>query len=534
MFIGTSFKRNCSFLLLVLSFISGCTTVPEIPPEEQIKTHGLLIGTIHSKNAVGIKLKSSAGKSVLVNTQGAALNGKYISAWLEPGSYEIISIHSFSGLANNNVITVPKGSLPKVKIKVGEVVDLNHLIPYTSGSTQYTVIAVKRTHPFTPPVMQKQPLLFSGAEISSWTVSGPIAQSELIFGSTGQGFIVDMINNNSLSNQLGEADPVLTENSTHEEVFEHIKALSLPTTRITTTADGSAYFGTALGQVRYKQDGSWQYLDTGYIEAITAIDVSESNNITVALESGIILETTDRGKTWYKKYQFKDERFILDLRTIENNLVISTVTPLEGYDGLDMTPYSQFTPKISIYSLREEALNILHEETLAGMYTIGFRLYPPRIENIDSTLFFMISGNTAFRINTQTKQVTHITLPDRFTGMSVNKKKGFLVVWLAQGIFSNSFYSADLGDNWQSLPKPFQPHHVELKSTTEAYMWDKNAGLNSGWFEYNKMDVKNDKWSTLAEAPVTCGEILMNFKLNEHYCVMPNGTLKTFKNNSWN
>lgn len=515
------------FLLLIITLsVFGCATAPELPPEEQVKSHGLLIGTINLKNAVGIQLVSSKNKKVFVGTRGGIRNGKYVSAWLKPGFYDIVNFN-ISNSAFINAVKIPKGSLPQIEIKVGEVFDLNNIILHTSGERRYSIIVKERS---ALSAAFNLPQILDGAKYISWVVSSPVAQGTLVFGSTGQGLLVDAIVNYGQGTKLGELVQVLPENISHEQAFEQVKPFGLPTTKVVAAGDGSSFFGTALGQVRYKKGGSWRYFDTGFVEAVTAIDVSSLNSITVALESGIILTTKNFGESWKELYRFENGEYILDVRTIKNKLMISAVTVVEGYDRLIISPNKEITPKISVYSLSENVVDVLYEKVF-GLINIGtLDFFPPNIESIGDVMFFSIPFvNELVRINSQTKRVSDLVLPKKITGMSVSEDESYVTIWLAQGVFSNAFYSTDFGESWNKLPKPpYLPKHIELKSEGEAYMWS-----TSGAYEYQEMDVQNRTWSKLAKSPKSCINLLTNYELNEHYCVLPSGSLKTFKAGVW-
>lgn len=532
---SVSFRKNCKliFLVLIFSVISGCAAVPEIPPEKQITTRGLLIGTMYLKDVAGIGLESSDGKSIFIGTHQKELNSRYIAEWVDPGEYKVVNIQQF-GISNKNIIAVPEGSFPKIEVKLGEVVDLNNLIGFSLGEGQYTIISAKRTHPFVPPLLQNNPELFDGINVVPWTASGPISQSEIKFGSTGSGLIIDLLVENELMSALGNASTLSLKNITHKKAIELIKPLSTPTTRISSAPDGTPYFGTALGQIRYKKGEQWSYLDTGYIDSITAIYVVSSNNITVGLASGLILETTDGGKSWRKIYKYNNDSFIVDLHVIEGELFISTIDILEGNSNVDYPPIRSFTPIISMSTLHDGKLNKFHTENLPTSNSLMLKLSPPLFEYINDYLFVMWPAKKAFRVNIKTKEVSQISVPEIFTDASVNKEKGYLTVWSAGGIFSDALYSKDFGDTWFNLPKPgFRTNHIELKSPKEAYMLSERG--------YSEVNIESDKWVDKFDDLNECNQVdnyvLVNMPQKEYYCVMSNGSLKTFrpfKDNHWN
>ncbi len=112
-------------------------------------SHGYVVGSVHSDMSLGLTLKSANGKEVLLPADLSLLSAKGVGGWVPAGSYEIVSLINRS-IVGNDVISIPKNSLPKIEVKAGHITDINHLIPVNLGKGKQAVLSIARKEPFTP------------------------------------------------------------------------------------------------------------------------------------------------------------------------------------------------------------------------------------------------------------------------------------------------------------------------------------------------------------------------------------------------
>ncbi len=517
------------FISQILILLAACTTTPVKPVSEMVISNGLVIGSIHAEDAVGLVFVSDSGKKSILYAINGYAPTKEISGWLAPGEYSITQFLT-RGPVNNNRIAIPKGSLPTINVKAGEIVDLNHLIPFTLGAGMYTFVSKVRKGKVDHKMLSENADLFADTPIKSWVAKGKVIQSKIAFGSSGQGALIDLIINSGMKKMQGNQINPLSHDATHEDAYPVIKALSQPSTDLITDENGNSYFGTILGQIRYKTNGEWGSIDTGHLEAVVALDVSYST-ITAGLESGKIIESKDEGKTFKQIFDIVYPEIVMDIRTISNTRVIGAWDPeAQNSQTKRSYPYN-IIPAVSLY--KEKNSNFEKINTVHGTKVIGYN-YKPDIENIGEDIFIAFPPKTIYKVNLNSSATNKLILTKTFSGVAVNQDKNLLNTWLAKGMFSNAMYSDDLGTNWLPLPKPpFQPTHIHLNSATDAYMWESTIGVTTTAFALNKMSHSAKKWKEITKSTSDCRKILMNFNQDEHYCVLPSGGLKTFINNEW-
>lgn len=523
------FKSFSVYTLLML-FLVGCATNAVKSPADMAVSHGYVVGSVHSDMSLGLTLKSANGKEVFLPADLSLLSAKGVGGWVPAGSYEIVNLINRS-IVGNDVISIRKDSLPKIEVKSGHITDINHLIPVNLGEGKQTVLSIARKEPFTPYVAEANSDLFSGKAPISWVAEGELAESTLKMGGSGQGLIIDWIIHAGRRSQQAEQLDLLSQVKTHEDAFDLIKAYRQPSTALLIDHEGNSYFGTQTGQVRFKKAEIWGVMDTGYLDAVIALDIRSDGTITVGLDSGKLIQSSDNGKNWNLKYQLPKNELFFGIKSFPGKQFVATWIP-DANSGVYLSHVGQkINPVMKLYEVQGDLLTEVLQMKGKEAYGCCFR---PIFAGTKKALYLAMPADQIQVYDVESSSGRFLKLQKPFSGFWVNDEESFMTVWLAGGMFSTAFFSDDQGASWKSLPKPpYQPRHIYLDGAQSGLMWSLAIGLNSASFKLDKLDSAKNTWQEITKSETDCLHLLPNFTKREYFCILDNGIIRTYANGKW-
>lgn len=515
-------------LMITSCFISACGTVPIKSPAELAIDHGYVTGSIQTKEVIGLHLRSTQGDTAYVYSGEQSFVDRALGAWVPEGSYRITHLAT-KGVVNQNLIAVGDKSLPLISVKAGEITDLNRLLPFNLGGSKYALVSLEGKDT-TSKLLEEFPELFDTPTPIEWQASGSIPVGKISSGSTGHGLIIDAMLAFGDSKQRGEE--LELNGLTHENAFKVLRQFSQANTKLVVGSDGTGYFGTHTGQIRYKKDGEWRVLDTGTLEAINAIELREDSLAAILFETGDLILLDENRKPSFEKLSFSQGEIPIDVRSLNGKRYVSSVITPASSELSESGPVSM--PIVRVYEQHGSEIRLVSE--LAGTTkTNAYFQIKPVISASGNILIVALPPGDSWTLNTATGQTTKLDTPHKFSGASHNVNENLLTLWLASGMFSKASTTNDLGSTWQNLPKPpYQPQDIYLNNMESGYMWSVSIGMVTSSFKLEKFNKKvKDDWEDVTKTEVSCQQILSNYSKNEHYCMFPNATMKTFANNRW-
>lgn len=335
--------RMYTFLLVLI--VSGCATTgtPPVPETERLKSEALVLGNLISNtSAVGngvtsfdtielenIQTKKKFDLNKSHNKYFAARNAS-ISGWLPEGNYKVIGLFGFGVHPLTASFNASKLGI-EFSVKAGQVYDINTLIFQPLGDGKATIA-------YAPSAPEEY--LKIGAMGNAYSVLAEREINEITFENTfplktgknttsasGGGFILNAFLAAGSSSMHGEQKEQWSKLSSSAELMSLIKKSTTVLNDKIVLADGTAIFGSSLGQILVRNtDGSWINHDTGVYSEITSLLKHQSGFI-AATDNGEFLVSDDSLKSWKKvgiglpygaavrMFQISDGRILLAIKT---------------------------------------------------------------------------------------------------------------------------------------------------------------------------------------------------------------------------
>ena len=506
--------------------LAGCAQAPVTQsPADLGATHGFV--HVSLPNSRGLLLRSVAsGQEYNVVRQTA--HGPYAyGLWLPPGEYEVVGLRNPDG---SKYLTVSSNR--------GRLTDLGGVVRLEIGGYEFMVLPIRHPEIAAETRQATQTLLpyLTTAEPIEWKPLVPPQALKNANPPTGLGLVADLlmdytrhVNKPSLNQQMKEAKTI-------DEAFHRALASVPPQTdEPGSDADASLYYGAELGQIRVrKRDGQWVSLDTGTLQAITAVEVN-GRSLVAGTARGEIRISED-GKTWQRRFSFAPEESVVDIDRIGSRWIVVTarlttlVTPYMA-PGVTM----QSTDLIKVYSTTKEDVSDL---ALLREIALKEKIFVSRGMGLRGQhtggIYYLSDGNDLLRLDLQTLQWSSKTPGHRVDGINVAPTTGTLTVYRQQGAFSKLHVSTDQGATWRPADTPpyiFYDVYFESPGNGLATRW--NTGAFSATIEFMKYDAAADRWQKTHDAPPGCVRILRDADNVQRFCVTSGNSVLNYVDGKW-
>ncbi len=518
-------KAN-ALLACIAVALAACATGPEPKqqPEQLRATHGFVRVTIPSGAISGpVIFEPLRGGGDRYLQAHPELGANVLGAWLPAGDYQISDLLQANG-----------SQYPPIHVESGRITEMGALIDVQLGGYEFMRIAF--AHPEAKAQLQEavkklRPHLAT-TEVLEWSMPATPKVQQLKNPPTGLGLIADLI---SLYERNVNEPPIQQriKEATSVDSIYHLALTSMPprTDEPGVDAAGSLYYGADLGQVRVRNgDGHWSALDTGTLQAITAVEAS-AGRLVVGTASGEIRASGDGGISWQKIAAVDATESVVDIDRIDGRwIVISAVTA-------PLVPTVEITKRWKVYSsVRDDMseLSLIRDTTVPDAAEFASRV-GIRGQAAGHDTYYINALTELQKLDLRTMQWAAIKPPQSLiTHFSLSNDGAVLTVFLARGGFSKLSVSPDQGATWQSPDRPsYQVKGIHFETMKIAHATRTEVSAFSSRFQFLNYDPVADGWVKAYEAPAGCTQLLRGVDNLQRFCLTSGGSILDYSNGKW-
>jgi hypothetical protein len=257
--------------------------------------------------------------------------------WLPPGEYRVQKLQATAGTTEMSVNL--KGILPTFQVNAGEVVDLGTLVFQPVGGGEAVLFPAPAAIPVADLIARDFTAdagSLAGMPVSRWDGSAGWSDRRFPFGGTdtGQGLIMNLMigaveNASKTPSQASWSDV-----RTPDQFLDLAKRVTVNLSHPAVRPDGTAYFGSALGQVlRRSATGKWSNLDTGQLAEVTAVHLTPAGELLAGLEDGRIYRLEQEPGAFSLIGQAPDRGRVVDVRLLADDHWVLVTRQMVGTAG---------------------------------------------------------------------------------------------------------------------------------------------------------------------------------------------------------
>lgn len=520
--------RALSTLLFAL-LLSACATGPKPvqSPEQFRSTHGFLHATIPQASAqAGLAIQSKKGGDRTGLDRHPEFGPQSFGLWLPPGEYEIPGLKPTGG-----------DSFAPIRIERGRVTDLGALITVPLGGYEFMTLAVEHPDAVSARKATTEGLrqFLSNPESLHWTTDVLPAPQKTDSPSTGLGLIADLlmdyerhVNKPALNKALRQAKSV-------DELYATTLTGVVPATdEPGIGADQTLYFGAELGQIRTRRpDGQWGSIDTGTLQAITAVE-SVGDSLIAGTATGRILYRTGAQQPWTEVGALSKSEAVLDIDRVKDRWIVISATqmPHPVFAGVTLLKnWKVYT------SARTDLGDLKLLRTTEFKQPVGTAIGPTirGQQGGDDHYYFVNSTEELVRLDLRDLTWTSTKPPqDSITRFSRARESGMLTAFYAKGVFSKLNVSMDNGTTWKAIDTPSYPViDLVFDDSKTGRAARVNMGAFSSNVEFHNYDASSNRWKKDYEAPFGCAAFLRDATSFQRICVTSGGSILNYVQGKW-
>lgn len=518
-------KLSFSVVLVCLA-LWGCaaTNGPAQNPEQLRATHGFVRVTLPLRTAQSkVVFKAVNGGAEYELRRDNQLGPDVFGSWLPAGEYQVAELSN------------PDGSkyLP-VQVKAGQLTEMGGLVPIQLGGYEFVLLPIR--HPeiaadSAHAVEHLSPYLSTRQSVD-WRPRLVPKASRNDAGPTGLGLVADLLMEYERHVNKPALNQQLKQQSSISAMYELALTALPPQIEEPAVGDGgNLYFGAELGQLRVRgSDGRWSNVDTGTLEAITAVAAAGSR-LVVGTARGAIRASEDGGQHWKQIAGVNSGEAVLDIDRLGSRWLVmaARLTPLS------FTSPVLTTEQLIIYTTTSDdltGLSMLRQVKLPDRQLL-IQSWTPKGQ-VSGQYYYVNGVSEVLRLDASSMQWAALKLPHDATTVNVSKRSGVLTATLIKGAFSKLHVSTDNGASWLRRDNPSYPiYDVNFDSPElgQATRW--NTGAFSSTIEFVRYDPSKDAWQKAHEAPAGCVRILRDADRTQRYCLTSGGTILNFVEGRW-
>ncbi|ANH67634.1 hypothetical protein [Mitsuaria sp. 7] len=508
-------------------FIAGCASTPPVQAPEQLRaTHGFVRITIPQLDqfpAFQLKQEGTGVTFALTPQEGAG--PRSFGRWIPAGAYRIEDMKQADGQP-----------FPSMRVEAGRLLDLGALTFLQLGN--YELLDLVMPHPeaeqdleitmrqLAPHLSSMEPLRWSQTTV-------PAARRPRTDMVPGGGLIQALI-----VNAIEDANrPPLKERL--RQAATPSQAFAIATETVPPATDepaigpgGERYYGADLGQVRVRRpDGRWTHLDTGSLQAITAVAAS-GLRIVAGTVQGDLRVSEDGGKTWTLAPARFPGQAVADIDRVGGRWFVLTTTETRD---LNFVPFIQRWRLSVLDGERLDNARPLRDQAMK--YTSAV-IGGNRVRGVapnDGSAYYVNGFDTIIKVDPATLAVSRLAVPIDLVGrLNVGQDQRTLSAYVSGGMFSKLVLSTDGGATWTPRPAPPYPGvdvFVDDQGTVRATRWD--VGAFKSRLELQQLAADGHQWKPGPKIPEDCLRMLTDGSGAPSTCVMNSGRLLTYRSDKW-
>ncbi|RDH41349.1 WD40/YVTN/BNR-like repeat-containing protein [Zooshikella ganghwensis] len=533
-------KLRTAILILLCLFLASCSTLQSLPPDQQVKSHGLVVAAVISNTVAistlhaqltGITIKSSSdGTTYNLWVQKPQFGSTQIFSGMIPqGNYKIISMYAESPVGSSGFYGAAN-LLDSFTVEPGKITNLQTIIYQPLGNREVTLIQANKSIDLESYTRQNYPLLAdllleNGSHNVSFKFKFPLEKAG-VGSATNQGLIATALiiaseNASKMKKQL-QWDKV----HSNKDLVKLAKKSTLTLNNVFIDDDNNAYFGSKLGQVLTRDSkGHWDYLDTGSIYEVLSV-YKDSDGLYAGLEDGQIIVTRNKGLSWDSiNTSTKLGPIVHISKTASNQLLVVTREGGIPSNVINVYMVSKDNTVNQIKSVNQST------NTLWTMQPSYFKNIHARTKN---KLFIAKDASHIEVYDLPSNQWSTIESKDNFQLLKSNNNSNTLILVDLMGLTRNHFISNDEGKSWSLVKAPHMSSNLHFSDKNNGYGVVINMGILSSSTGIIKTVNGGKNWQESKEMTENCVNMIVIDNTEEVLCSTPSGKIMSTKDgNSW-
>jgi hypothetical protein len=515
-------KRYAAVLGMVLA-LAGCAPQPVVQSPAELKaTHGFVHVSL-IRGMSGLTLKGAEDHRLVRQPEHGAMA---YGLWLPAGEYDIADMIGRDGTRY----------LP-VTVGAGRLTDLGGLARMEVGGYENVTLPIR--HAELAAETQKalealKPHLREAAPIE-WRPTAPPLAVRPPTPPSNLGLIVDLITEYERNRNKPPLNAQLKQARTIDEFYRGAVAVMPPQTdEPASDAAGNLYYGADLGQVRIRaRDGQWSSVDTGTIQAITAVEVS-GGMLVAGTANGQLRMSSDR-RTWRQAASLAADDAVVDIDRIGNRWLVLAARLQTNFAPGAYGGFYQTADLVKVYSTTADDLSglaLLREIPLTDKVFIQ-RGMAPRGQGAGN-VYYVTSVAELLKLDLTTLQWSTATNPGHGLHAFHVAKNGLITAYRNQGVFSKLHLSSDQGASWRPAETPPYVFYDILFDAPDKGVATRFAmGAFSSSIEFLEYDAGQNKWQKTHEAPGGCARLLRDADNVQRYCLTTGNSILNYVGGKW-
>jgi len=515
-------------LLLVLAIVGmfGCATVsdPVQNPEQLRTTHGFVRVTLPLAGAdTKLALRATNGGAWHELRRDESLGAHVFGSWLPAGEYEIPDLSNLDG-----------SKYLGVRVNAGQMTELGGLVPIQLGGYEVVMLPIRHPEIAVDSVraIDRLSRYLTTRQQQDWVPTQVPKPTETGIKFTGLGLIADLLVDYERYVNKPPLNERLKQQGNIDEMY-NLAMTALPPQVEEPAVDvhGNLYFGAELGQVRVRRnDGTWSSLDTGTLQAITAV-ASFGTRLIAGTSRGMFRASDDGGQRWRQIAAVSEGEAILDIDRVGSRWLIIT----SRLTSVPRTPRFNQVKQLNVYTTTSNdfaSLSLIRQIDLPNEVHLWLSSGPKG--QVWGNSYYVNGITELLRLDSISLQWSVLKLPHNATTVNVSKTYGTITATLIRGAFSHLHVSTDDGVTWQRRDTPSYPiYDVNFESAETGLGTRFNTGMFSSTIEFVRYDPSTDRWQRTHEGPAGCVRILRDAAGIQRYCLTSGGSVLNFVEGKW-
>lgn len=511
----------------------GCASAPPVQDAGQLaKTHGFVHATFPVHDPVDtLQGMPDATRLVAVGnsteyrlTRTTAYGANAHGLWVPAGTYEVRPLKARNGGAYDTVV-----------VEAGRVTDLGAIVPVPLGNDEVGVVIVQQAEVVAEReavVAGLRPYLVS-AEPIIWSPRVPPKATKIPSPASNMGLIGQLITEYGRSVQRAPLNAQLKDAASNDELLRLARTATVPATdEVAVGEDGAVYWGAALGQLRARApDGTWSSVDTGTLQAITAVEMN-AGRLVAGSDRGEILVGSPGRPDWRRVASLGADRTILDIDRVGTRWMVIAAEIKPAGAGLP-------APQIQWFEVYTSTADDLSGLTLVHRQDKGFKSHVLNAQHgrgmADGTTYFVHGFDAEpLRVDLNTLAVSTPKSPT-LIWMHAAADRSVLTGAFPGGGWTKVHLSRDHGTTWQQIDNPPYPiYDVQFESPTRGYAtrWTR-GGMFTSDLEFMTYDAARNTWVLDHTAPTGCLRPLRDARQIHQYCLTRGGSILNWVDGKW-
>lgn len=498
-----------------LLLLATPTFAKEKDPAVLAATHGFLYAGFSKGQGTVIAVElAKGGKTTLIETQVEAepISGaQALGTWLPPGQYRMVGWNSW----NSN--SWKDG--PTFEIQAGRITTLGDFAPVEVGGYLTVLLPINHAENSVGLSTLSQRMagyLKDATPLYAYPTQLPPPVVQGMPGMPGQGIVASLVGTAvAQSNRTPTLEQLKTERDPVRFLQLWRSLLPPSFNEAAITADGVAYLGADLGQVRKRSaEGVWSRIGSDTVRAITAVEAADGRLITGS-DNGVLRATRDEGASWSELHRFDPRETIVDIDHADGVWVVTTRARFKDPSRKrGLLPPNALSATVRVYVGHSDALNDLSLSKQVELTPVDLSYAMSPSGDIVNGSYYVPITPRMHRLTLATGEWKDITGTHKIGLSHVDPDSEVVTVVGDAGVATKLSMSSQRGDRWIPLERPsYIIHDIQMDTPSEGWALRFNPGFAKGAYELYSYAPERNDWTLTANSPTQCRPMRMSKRL---------------------